>query len=287
MKAYVMDAFAGEVFGGNQAGVVIADRPLGDELMQRIAAEFKHSETAFLRLENAENGEIGVRYFTPAGEVELCGHATVASFACLALTGRIQGGRFTAVTKAGRLGVDVSGGKVLMDMAAPRLLGGLSPEDTAALYAAYALSPDDCPKGFAPAIVSTGLADIMLPVRDRAALLRAVQNGAEVSALSEKLRCIGVHMFAPGGGSCTAFCSNFAPLYGIPEECATGTANAALTYYLHLHGLIRPGEENLFIQGEHMGRPSRVVSILTEGEAGVLIRVGGGAVMSMECDIFV
>ena len=285
MKAYVMDAFTDAVFSGNQAGVVIPDRPLSDALMQRIAAEFKHSETAFIDLSGAEKGAIGVRYFTPAGEVELCGHATVAGFSCLLLTGRIAEGRYTAVTGAGRLAVDVRDGAVLMDMAAPRLLGGLSNEDSAALYAAYALTEADCPKGCRPAIVSTGLADIMMPVSDRETLLRAVQNEAEVAALSKKLGCVGVHMFSPGDGSCTAFCSNFAPLYGIPEECATGTANAALTYYLYSLGLIAPGRENLFIQGEHMGRPSRVVSTLTETENGTLIRVGGRAVMSMECDI--
>lgn len=287
MKAYVMDAFTETVFSGNQAGVVIPDKPLSDALMQRIAAEFKHSETAFIDLSGAEKGAIGVRYFTPAGEVELCGHATVAAFSCLALTRRIAEGRYTAVTKAGRLAVDVRDGAVLMDMAAPKLLGGLSPEDMAELYAAYGLTAADCPEGFAPAIVSTGLADIMMPVSSREALLAARQDEAAVAALSKKLRCVGVHMFALGAPGCTAYCSNFAPLYGIPEECATGTANAALTYYLHLHGLITPGKENLFIQGEHMGRPSRVLSTLAETESGPMIRVGGRAVMSMECELFV
>ena len=51
MEAYVMDAFSARVFGGNQAGVVLPDRELTDETMQQIAAEFKHSETAFVRVE--------------------------------------------------------------------------------------------------------------------------------------------------------------------------------------------------------------------------------------------
>ncbi len=283
MRAYVMDAFSEKAFSGNQAGVVFADRPLGDEQMLLIAAEFKHSETAFIS--PAAGNDIPIRYFTPAGEVPLCGHATVASFAALRLAGRIGDGEFAAVTKAGRLSVSVRGKKVLMDMAKPVLIKTLSEDEAAPLYATYGLSPGDRPEGFPVRIVSTGLADIMLPVRDRKALLCARQNEEEVSAFSDELGCVGVHMFAPGEGGYTAFCSNFAPLYGIPEECATGTANAALTYYLHLLGRIRPGEENAFLQGEHMGKPCIVESILLETPEGPRIRIGGCAVMSMECEV--
>ena len=81
MEAYVMDAFSVAVFGGNQAGVVLPDRELTDSEMQQIAAEFKHSETAFVHVE--QDGSVTLRYFTPAGEVDLCGHATIASIALL------------------------------------------------------------------------------------------------------------------------------------------------------------------------------------------------------------
>ena len=77
------------------------------------------------------------------------------------------------------------------------------------------------------------------------------------------------------------YCSNFAPLYDIPEECATGTSNGALTYYLYERGLVRPEEENLFLQGEHMSRPSRIYSRLTHKDGTVMVRVGGQAVMSL------
>ena len=105
MEAYVMDAFSARVFGGNQAGVALPERELPDALMQQVAAEFKHSETAFVRVE--EDGSVTLRYFTPAGEVELCGHATVASFALLRQLGRIGDGDVTAHTKAGELSVTV------------------------------------------------------------------------------------------------------------------------------------------------------------------------------------
>ena len=285
MKAFVMDAFCEKAFSGNQAGVVLVDRPLSDDMMQAIAAEFKHSETAFIHLLELIEDTVKIRYFTPTGEVELCGHATVASFALLRKLELIGDGDILADTKAGLLNVTVNGEHIWMDMAEPRLVKTLDASETEALYRAYSLDPEDGIAGFTPQVVSTGLSDIIMPVRDRRTLLRAVQNEAAVSELSKKLDCVGVHMFAPGGEDCTAFCGNFAPLFGIPEECATGTANGALTYYLYLKGLIAPERENAFIQGERMNRPSKVLSRLSQCGESVKIRIGGSAVMSMECDI--
>ena len=282
MEAYVMDAFSAERFGGNQAGVVLPEGPLTDEVMQQIAAELKHSETAFVTQE--ADGGVTLRYFTPAGEVPLCGHATVASFTLLRGLGRIGDGDVTAHTRSGELTVTVRGSTVWMDMANPALLRVLGEDEWGAFYEAYGLTVDDRPEGLAPAVVSAGLADVMLPVRDRETLLRAAQNAAAVTALSRRYEVTGVHMFCIGA-DCTAFCSNFAPLYDIPEECATGTSNAALTYYLYLHGRVKAGVENVFVQGEHMHRPSEIRTVLTERDGGVHLRVGGSAVMSMACDI--
>lgn len=282
MEAYVMDAFSAAVFGGNQAGVVLPDRQLDDDLMQKIAAEFKHSETAFVCVE--EDGSVTLRYFTPAGEVDLCGHATIASFALLRKTDRIGDGVFTAHTRAAELQIRVSGDTVWMDMAPPMLLRTLEKGEWAELYEAYGLSADDRPDGFVPKIVSTGLADIMMPVRDHETLMRAVQNAPVVTELSRRYDVTGVHMFCMGE-DCTAYCSNYAPLYDIPEECATGTSNGALTYYLYLQGLVQPDAENIFVQGEHMDRPSEIRSrlVLEDGQARILI--GGRAVMSMSCQL--
>lgn len=283
MEAYVMDAFSATIFGGNQAGVVLPDRELSDSLMQRIAGEFKHSETAFIRMEG--DGSVALRYFTPAGEVDLCGHATIASFALLRKMQRIEDGVHTARTKAGELQIRVEGESVWMDMAPPVLLRTLEEEQWAELYEAYGLTTADMPEGFVPKIVSTGLADIMMPVRDHETLMKAVQNEQTVTELSRRYDVTGVHMFCLGGEQCTAYCSNYAPLYDIPEECATGTSNGALTYYLYLQDVVKAETENVFIQGEHMDRPSEIRSrlVLDSGEPKVLI--GGRAVMSMAVDL--
>ena len=282
MEAYVMDAFSAQVFGGNQAGVVLPDRPLSDAVMRQIAAEFKHSETAFVTRE--PDGSVSLRYFTPAGEVELCGHATVASFALLRQLGSVPDGDCTAHTKAGELTVTVRGDTVWMDMAPPAQGRTFSAEEQAELYAAYGLTLADRPAQLEAQAVSTGLMDILLPVKDGAALGRAVQDERTVTALSRRYGVVGVHMFCLGDApGVTARCRNFAPLYAIPEEAATGTSNGALTDYLYRRGLVCPGGENRFLQGEAMGKPSEILSRLTDTDGKVRVRVGGRAVLSLRC----
>ena len=84
MKFYIVDAFTDTLFGGNPAGVVIlpdgTDFP-SDEIMVKTAAELRYSETAFIKRINEK--EFNIRYFTPAAEVDLCGHATIGSFKAL------------------------------------------------------------------------------------------------------------------------------------------------------------------------------------------------------------
>ena len=276
MKVYVMDSFSDRIFGGNQAGVVLADKVLEPAVMQQVAAELKHSETAFVW--QTEEGN-RLRYFTPAGEVDLCGHATVAVFALLRRLGRIEDGTHKALTRAGALEIEVSGETVWMDMAPPKTLGILPEESWEELYGAYGLTLEDRPADLPPEIVSTGLADIMMPVRDHETLLRAVPNERTVTELSRRFDVTGVHMFCLGEEA--VYCSNFAPLYDIPEECATGTSNGALTYYLYERSLVEPERENLFLQGEHMERPSRILSRLTVQDGAVRVRIGGQAVMSL------
>ena len=284
MRTYVMDAFTTERFTGNPAGIVLleGESELSDELMQRLAAELRHSETAFVQ---KADGGFSIRYFTPTGEVPLCGHATIASFALLRTLELIADGRQRAFTAAGELAVDLENGTVFMDMAEPRILRSLTAGEKAELYAAFALEEGDCPHGLEPQVVSTGLSDIIMPVASRSALLRAVQDERAVTELSRRLDSIGVHMFALGDDDCTAYCSNFAPLVGINEECATGTANGALTWYLYRNSLVTPEKTNLFIQGEHMHRPSRILSLLTLKGGAAKVRIGGSAVMSMECRV--
>lgn len=282
MQFYVADAFTTTRFSGNQAGVVILEGSSFPEeaLMRALAGELKHSETAFIQKTGAD--AFHIRYFTPAEEVDLCGHATIAAFTVLRETGAISPGRYALQTRSGNLEVEVRADSVWMDMAQPEAGRSFSDAEQAELYGAYGLALTDRAETLEPQAVSTGLWDILLPVKDRAVLNRATQDEAAVCALSRRYGVVGVHMFAPDpAADITARCRNFAPLYAIPEEAATGTSNGALTFYLYRHGLVQPGAENRFLQGEQMGKPSEILSRLTAEENAVRVRVGGRAILTL------
>lgn len=287
MKLYIVDAFTTQRFSGNQAGVALLtpeEPELTAAFCQALAAELKHSETAFVRPTGPDSFRL--RYFTPEGEVDLCGHATIAAFTTLREDEGLAPGTYRASTLAGELSIQVSDQAVWMDMAPPVEGRSFSPEETAELYAAYGLSATDCPEGFVPMVVSTGLQDILLPVSSMAALEKAEQDERAVTELSKRYGVVGVHMFWPClNEEAAAHCRNFAPLYAIPEEAATGTSNGALTYYLYRRGRISAGIENRFVQGEKMGKPSEILSRLTEGLDGVRVRVGGRAVLTLRAQL--
>jgi PhzF family phenazine biosynthesis protein len=278
MKLFIVDAFTEVPFGGNTAGVVLLEPGAGfpdEEWMRLLAAELRYSETAFVRRDGA--AEFTVRYFTPAGEIDLCGHATIASFGVLFREGFVPAGtRCLNHTRAGDLEV-VAGEQVMMQMASPQRVGGF--EETVLLgdllTAMGGLKPEQL--GPWPAeTFSTGLPDIILPLRDVATLQALQPDMPLLHALSDRLDVVGVHAFAiDPDDAYTAHVRNFAPRYGIPEESATGTANAALTGYLYHHRVIGDGARCFFLQGEAMGRPSLIQTTLQLENGIPDIRVGG------------
>ena len=301
-QMYIADAFTTEKFGGNPAGVVLLkeneDFP-SDEVMRKTAAELRYSETAFIRpMAESElkeilaemtfeeggpsasdiDGGFQIRYFTPADEVDLCGHATIASYRCLTDAGLCEtGGTYLNRALAGDLFIDVAGDQVLMDMARPQHISTMrAPEELQELYEVMGI--DYCDIGMFPQLISTGLPDIIMPVQSRDVLAAIDPDFPALTELSRKYDVVGVHAFAlaPEGDKVTAYCRNFAPLYDIDEEAATGTSSGALTYYLIRSGLVK-GDRCLFVQGEKMGRPSQIRSAIRRDSNGLQIRVGGSA----------
>lgn len=280
MKFYIADAFAESAFGGNPAGVALVEEFPPEEFMRKLDAELHFSETAFVRRLGPDRFHI--RYFTPAEEVPLCGHATIAAFSCLRDDGVIAPGKYVLQTLSGELNISVNADSVFMDMAPPRLLGKFSPEEQARLYAACGLDLGARPEDLEPAIVSTGLADIMLPVKNGAILNSIRPDFSAMTELSRAHDILSFHVFCPGEGDYLARCRDFAPVCHIPEEAATGTANGALTYYLFLRGLAAPDRAHRILQGEAMGRPSVVQTSISATQQ---VRVGGGAVMLMKGEL--
>ena len=297
MKFYIVDAFADTLFGGNPAGVVLLDPSTDfpdDGRMRLTAAELRYSETAFVK--PLASGGYHTRYFTPTDEVDLCGHATIGAFFVLMSQGMIKPGTtLTNRTLAGDLGISVDKGKVMMDMATPQHLGDIqSPEALDELYGVMGLDPvpvtvksaDGGAVNLLPSMISTGLPDIMLPVATSAQLAAINPDYEALSQLSKKYQVVGVHAFTLSDDA-TAYCRNFAPLYGIPEEAATGTSNGALTYYLYRNGLLNPGDQAKFIQGREMNRPSIIESSLEIKDAALSIQVGGTGVILAKGEIFI
>ena len=286
MRIFVCDAFSSEIFKGNQAGVVILDEKENypnENFMKNIAAELKHSETAFVK--KIDNKIFKIRYFTPTNEVELCGHATISVFSTLRSLKIIDSGKYIAETLAGSLEIIVDKDFIWMDMSLPKVEYIFNLDEIKELYSAFNLDTSHASKSLFPKIVNTGLSDIIIPIEDKEILDSFIMNKEKVIELSKKYNVVGAHLFSlDKEKNFTAFCRNIAPLVGIDEECATGTSNGALTHYLKEYNIISAKDINSFRQGEAMQRASTILSRYKED--GVTIQVGGNAVISFECKLY-
>ena len=295
MKFQIVDAFTDTLFGGNPAGVVVIpdgkDYP-EDEVMRRTAAELRYSETAFVKQE--EDGVFRTRYFTPAAEVELCGHATIGSAYALMRFGMAQPGTVIRYeTLAGAIDIVLREDSILMDMADPQAYGTIEGEEAVKeLYRIMGIEAEgqgvwekDPAVYLKPEKISTGLIDIMLPVKDEDELERINPDFPALTELSRRYDVVGVHAFTVNGKDGFIHARNFAPLYDIDEEAATGTSNGALAYYLYRYGMLQPDTVNTVIQGEKMERPSRIATQIVLQDEQPKIRVGGLAVTLAEGEI--
>ncbi|MBU2700124.1 PhzF family phenazine biosynthesis protein [Sporomusaceae bacterium BoRhaA] len=254
---YTLYSFAKDNKGGNLAGVVLDADHLSDIQMLNIANQVGFSETAFVHKSN--KATFKVRFFTPNSEVDLCGHATIATFSLLRNRGLIGSGIFSQETKAGILNITVDHDSVYMNQILPKYYDIL---DKAEIADSLNLSSNDCLNNLPAQIVSTGLKDVIVAVKSIKILSSIQPDFAKISELSKKYNVIGYHVFSleTKFGS-TAHCRNFAPLYDIKEESATGTSNGALACYLHNYGVINKDQssELLFEQGYSIGKPSEIL----------------------------
>lgn len=285
----IVDAFAERLFGGNAAGVVIIGEsesfPTND-LMLKVAAELRYSETAFIK--RLGGNRFKIRYFTPVAEVELCGHATIGAFHAMLEEGMVESGSVYEIeTLQGVLDVEVRDSAILMDMAKPRLYEYIKDKDAVdELYSIMGLQRaeghgicNDNPQLYLhPRIVSTGLKDIMLPVANEEELYNIAPDFTALAELSERYKVVGVHAFTCNSKDGRVHARNFAPLYGIDEEAATGTSNGALACYLFGYGLVAENQTMDVIQGEKMGRPSLISAQISLKGKELSVKVGGRAV---------
>lgn len=296
---FIVDAFTDKTFGGNAAGVVILDENdnfPSDEKMVKLAAELRYSETVFIKPKQGSNEyDFHARYFTPTDEVDLCGHATIGGVYCLNKTVDLKSSSIRLKTKAGIINVEISENAVLMDMAPPKHIATFDEYPLLErIYASMGISvpSDESISKLKPMSISTGLPDIMLPIPSKNDLDKMVPNMDMISELSKDLEVVGIHAFATNYDNETCyeneacnetcynnepsserkvFCRNFAPLYGIDEEAATGTSNGALAYYFYINGMLAPNGVLNVIQGESMQRSSSITATLSQAPSDVSV----------------
>lgn len=288
---YQVDAFTNEPFSGNPAGVVPDARGLTKKDMQKIAKEMNLSETAFIN--KIDSNSFEVRFFTPIQEVDLCGHATIASFYVLGEKGyiRSEGRKMVTVTqktKSGLLPVDIYFNndrveKVLMYQKNPESYGTIHGLETIPLILGIEKEQLGLDNFFIkPEVISTGLKDVIVPIKNEEILASLNVNFEKMMDLCISNDAIGFHVFTLSKEKeDIAYCRNFAPLVGIREEAATGTANGALIYYLKKNGLLKT-DTLIAKQGQYINRPSEIICKINEEEKKNIVIVGGQAVIVME-----
>lgn len=252
IRFYHIDAFAGQVFAGNPAGVCLLDAWIEDPILQSIAAENSVPETAFL-VQAGDHYEL--RWFTPMVEIDLCGHGTLASAFAVFEYVNPEARQVVFQTKSGRLTVERQGDLLMMDFPTRRPKPCPPPEHINKIM------------GIPP--TQTLLArDLLVVYENEDQVHRLKPDLAGVAALD----CFGVIATAPGKRS--DFVSRFfAPAVGIPEDPVTGSAHCTLIPYwserlgkneLHAFQLSERGGELFCIdRGDRVSIGGRAVAYLS------------------------
>lgn len=281
-----VDVFTDRRFGGNPLAVFPDARGLSDADMQALAAEFNLSETTFVLPPDDPANTARVRIFTPKGEIPFAGHPNVGTGWVLAREGRDRDGVLRFEEIAGLVEVRVERNSASeatgATIAAPQplSLGPEMPVETVARLAG--LAPEDVATGaHRPVLASVGNPFFIAEVAGEA-LGRASPDIAAFQRASaerpEQGGRVALHLYARDGGGTGRFRTRmFAPLHGVLEDPATGSAAVALAaLLLSLTGDAAGRYE--ITQGVEMGRPSLLHATAERGPDGIRATVGGGCV---------
>jgi len=275
IRLLVYSAFTASSEGGNPAGIFWQHVDLNSGQMQDIARLAGYSETVFIHL--SYKADYRFRYFTPDMEVPACGHATLAALTWLKDNGALKSLEGSVETRGGLLPfmMDSHTGFLFMRQPVPEYGPIMDPEPIAD---SLGISTESLAPGLPVQCVSTGLQDIMVPVKDHTTLMKLKPDMAKIQKISHEVLAMGYHVFSPGDYQYAAYCRNFAPAAGIPEESATGTANGALAAYLIKYGSTN-SSHMIFRQGDALNRPSEIhVRIENLNSPHIHIWVGGQAI---------
>ncbi len=279
-----VDAFTAHPLEGNACAVVFDTDELSDAAMQAIAREMNLSETAFVR--RSKLADFGARYFTPAEEIPLAGHPTIATTFALIETGRLQlrgdYSRIALELKVGAIAVEIYARegtvqRIVMSQKQPQFLAKYDADE---IMPIFGLAANDALPKVPIQTVSTGTPQLMIPLRSREALQRAQLDIAAYEKLRSRADFFSPHLFCLQGF--TSEGRTAARHFGVPpdtlEDPFTGSATGAMAAYLWHYDLI---EHPTFIaeQGHLMQRPGRAfVEVVGSRENIRTVKVGGSAV---------
>lgn len=285
-----VNAFAEKPYGGNPAAVFTQADGLPQELMQTIARQLNLVETVFV-LSGEQKADFHLRYFTPAAELPVAGHPTVAAWCALLHEGLIDVEKrnvFTQINQAGKQEIKVEKSKnrgkpiVTMKLPVPRFLD--TPCTKAQAASVLDVSPDSIDDRLPIHAVDTGLGHLIIPMRSLDALLSAKR---QIEPLRELCKWNGVReaqlfCFETFDKTCQLHTRNLCPREGM-EDPACGVGNGALTAYLSQYYRFADSDFSLRIeQGTIIDRPSVVHTRAVKTKEEHKIFVGGSGIVMME-----
>jgi trans-2,3-dihydro-3-hydroxyanthranilate isomerase len=282
MRYYVLDVFTDTRLKGNPLAVVLDADELSTATMQAIAREFNLSETTFVLKPTAAAADRRIRIFTPALELPLAGHPVIGTWFLLASNNfvtTVNGwNTFHQELQAEVLPVEILKednrvSEVWMTQATPRFFEQLEVDE---VLSSLGLERDDREPSIPAQFVSTGVKQLMLPLRNIDALRRIQPSGNGLSAVLAAHDSHLVYAFVEDQGSVHAR-AVFSAGTLLFEDAATGSAAGALTAYL---GKYRQRSGLQIQQGDEMGRASTIHSRIS-GD-GAVVKVGGTAVIFAE-----
>jgi trans-2,3-dihydro-3-hydroxyanthranilate isomerase len=283
-----VDVFTGRAFGGNPLAIVLDAEGLSSAAMQAIAAEFNYSETTFVLPPRNPAHTAQVRIFTPKSELPFAGHPNVGTGFWLAretaVFGKPVGDDLVFEEIAGLVPIRIirnAGAVIGADITAPQRLSIGEAVPPALIAACLGLDESDVISSVhPPCVASVGTAFTIAQLRDPALLERIVVDHARFAQLPAQAHDLHVYAWDTdeARSDIDIHCRMFAPLDGIPEDPATGSANAALAALI---ASTRPPADLVLriAQGDAMGRPSRLRA--TVSAAGIAT-IGGTCVVIAE-----
>jgi trans-2,3-dihydro-3-hydroxyanthranilate isomerase len=285
-RFYTLDVFTNTRFEGNPLAVITDGDGLSDDEMLAIAREMNLSETVFVQKPTEEEALARLRIFTTKEELRLAGHPIIGTWFLLAELGVVpaqEGGvHILQQTGAGVLPVEIrfkDGRPQRVTMTQKEAIFKPAKINKKRLASALGISTKDFDSKLQPEFVSTGIFNLMVPLRNRAALGKIVMNLSELRELQGRQATMA-YCFALGGNG-KAFSRGMLP-WELYEDAATGSAAGSLGAYLVRHGRLAPGHTLNILQGVEMGRPSQIEVQVSQAGKKLVPRVGGAAVRVFE-----